>query len=432
MKLQRIPHVVIIGGGFGGLYAARALRRAPVRITLLDRRNHHLFQPLLYQVATAGLNAADIAHPIRRILRGQRNATVLMAEVTDIDADGKRVIMGDREISYDFLILATGATHAYFGHPEWADHAPGLKSLEDAHEIRRRVLVAYENAEAETDPELRRQWMTFVVVGAGPTGVELAGALGEIAHRSLSQDFKHVDTREARVLLLDASDRILGNLPEDLSASATKQLETLGVEVRTGVRVTDIDESGIQCVDGHIAARTVLWAAGVKASPLGRRLGAPLDRAGRVRVEPGLTIPGHDDVFVIGDLAALEQDGTPVPGVAPAAIQQGEYVADTIARQVDGRSVEPFHYRDKGSLATIGRARGVALFGKTRFSGIVAWWLWLAVHIFFLIGFRNRFVVMFEWSWAYWTWQRSNRVILQRAIPPSPARDPGVPHEPEQ
>ena len=429
MKLQRIPHVVIIGGGFGGLYAARALRRAPVRITLLDRRNHHLFQPLLYQVATAGLNAADIAHPIRRILRGQRNATVLMAEVTDIDADGKRVIMGDREISYDFLILATGATHAYFGHPEWADHAPGLKSLEDAHEIRRRVLVAYENAEAETDPELRRQWMTFVVVGAGPTGVEMAGALGEIAHRTLSQDFKHVDTREAQILLLDASDRVLGNLPEDLSDSAVKQLESLGVEVRTSVRVTDIHEGGIECADGHIDARTVLWAAGVKASSLGACLDAPLDRAGRVRVEPDLTIPGHDDVFVIGDLASLVQDDVPVPGVAPAAIQQGVYAADAIVHRVMNQAVKPFVYRDKGSLATIGRARGVALFGDTRFSGIVAWWLWLAVHIFFLIGFRNRFVVMFEWSWAYWTWQRSNRVILQRAIPPSTARDPGDIHE---
>ncbi len=418
MRLQRVPHVVIVGGGFGGLYAARALREAPVRITLIDKRNHHLFQPLLYQVATAGLNASDIAAPIRRILRSQRNVTVLMAEVTDIDLDGRKVLMGDRELGYDHLVLATGATHAYFGHDAWADHAPGLKSLEDAQEIRRRVLLAYEHAEAEPDPDLRRQWLTFVVVGAGPTGVEMAGALGEIAHRTLARDFRNVDTREAHILLLDASDRILTAFPEELSRSATEQLEGLGVEVRTGARVIDIDASGIQCEDGHIAARTVLWAAGVEASPLGRCLHAPLDRAGRVLVEPDLTIPDHDDVYVIGDMTALQQDGEWLPGVAPTAIQQGNHVARSIGRRIRGEAAEPFRYKDKGSLATIGRARGVALFGDTRFTGIIAWWLWLAVHIFFLIGFRNRFVVMFEWSWAYWTWQRSNRVILQRAMPP--------------
>jgi len=408
---------VIVGGGFGGLYAARALRRAHVRITLIDKRNHHLFQPLLYQVATAGLNASDIAAPIRRILRGQKNVTVLMGQVTDVDVDGRLVRMDGRELSYDHLIVATGATHAYFGHSEWADHAPGLKSLEDAQEVRRRVLLAYEHAEAETDPERRREWLTFVVVGAGPTGVELAGALGEIAHRTLAQDFKNVDTREAHILLLDAGDRILGTYPEELSQSAVTQLETLGVEVRTGARVIGIDETGIECEDRHIAARTVLWAAGVKASPLGAGLGAPLDRAGRVLVETDLTIPGHDDVYVVGDLAALEQDSDWIPGVAPAAIQQGNYAAAAILRRIEGQDVEPFRYKDKGALATIGRARGVAQFGKMRFSGVIAWWLWLAVHIFFLIGFRNRFVVMFEWSWAYWTWQRSNRVILQRAMP---------------
>jgi len=417
VKLQRVPHVVIVGGGFGGLYAARALRRAHVRITLIDKRNHHLFQPLLYQVATAGLNASDIAAPIRRILRGQKNVTVLMGQVTDVDVDGRLVRMDGRELSYDHLIVATGATHAYFGHSEWADHAPGLKSLEDAQEVRRRVLLAYEHAEAETDPERRREWLTFVVVGAGPTGVELAGALGEIAHRTLAQDFKNVDTREAHILLLDAGDRILGTYPEELSQSAVTQLETLGVEVRTGARVIGIDETGIECEDRHIAARTVLWAAGVKASPLGAGLGAPLDRAGRVLVETDLTIPGHDDVYVVGDLAALEQDSDWIPGVAPAAIQQGNYAAAAILRRIEGQDVEPFRYKDKGALATIGRARGVAQFGKMRFSGVIAWWLWLAVHIFFLIGFRNRFVVMFEWSWAYWTWQRSNRVILQRAMP---------------
>ena len=417
MKLQRVPHVVIVGGGFGGLYAARALRRAPVRITLIDKRNHHLFQPLLYQVATAGLNASDIAAPIRRILRGQENVTVLMSRVTEVDVEGKRIHMDGRELSYDHLVVATGATHAYFGHPEWSDHAPGLKTLEDAHEIRRRVLLAYEHAEAEPDVEKRREWLTFVVVGAGPTGVELAGALGEIAHRTLSLDFKNVDTREAHILLLDAGERILGAYPPELSASAVEQLDTLGVEVRTGARVVGIDETGIECEDRRIAARTVLWAAGVKASRLAASLEAPLDRAGRVLVAPDLTVPGRDDVYVIGDLAALEQDGQWIPGVAPAAIQEGLYTADAILRRIQGRSVEPFRYKDKGSLATIGRARGVALFGKTKFTGIVAWWLWLAVHIFFLIGFRNRFVVMFEWSWAYWTWQRSNRVILQRAMP---------------
>lgn len=417
MKLQRVPHVVIVGGGFGGLHAARALRRAPVRITLIDKRNHHLFQPLLYQVATGGLNTSDIAAPIRRILRGQKNVTVLMAQVTDVDVEDKRIWMDGRELSYDHLVVATGATHAYFGHAEWAVHAPGLKSLEDAQEIRRRVLLAYERAEAEPDPEQRREWLTFVVVGAGPTGVELAGALGEIAHRTLARDFKNVDTREAQILLLDAGERILGTYPPELSASAVEQLETLGVEVRTGARVTGIDGSGIECEDGRIPARTVLWAAGVKASPLAASLDTPLDRAGRVLVEPNLTIRGRDDLYVIGDLAALEQDGAWIPGIAPAAIQQGNHVARAILRRIEGRPVEPFRYRDKGSLATIGRARAVALFGNTRFTGIVAWWLWLAVHIFFLIGFRNRFVVMFEWSWAYWTWQRTNRVILQRAMP---------------
>jgi NADH:ubiquinone reductase (H+-translocating) len=418
MKLQRVPHVVIVGGGFGGLYAARALRRAPVRITLIDRRNHHLFQPLLYQVATAGLNASDIAAPIRRILRAQKNVTVLMAQVTDIDVTGKRVRMGEQELGYDQLIVATGATHAYFGHDAWAKHAPGLKSLEDAQEIRRRVLLAYEHAEAEPDAEARREWLTFVVVGAGPTGVELAGALGEIAHRTLASDFRNVDTREASILLLDASDRVLSSFPVELSESAESQLKSLGVEVRAGVRVTDIDESGIDTDDGHIPARTVLWAAGVKASSLARSLGVPLDRAGRVLVEDDLTIPGRDEIYVIGDLAALQQNGEWLPGVAPTAIQQGTYAANSILARICGDPVEPFRYRDKGSLATIGRARGVALFGKTRFTGIIAWWLWLAVHIFFLIGFRNRFVVMFEWSWAYWTWQRTNRVILQRAMPP--------------
>lgn len=415
-EFKRVPHVVIIGGGFGGLYAARALRRERVRITLIDKRNHHLFQPLLYQVATAGLRGPDIAAPIRKILRGQRNTTVLMGRVRDIDTERRRVHLTDRHISYDYLIVATGATHAYFGNDHWARVAPGLKSLEDALEIRRRVLLAYEAAERETDPERRRSWLTFVVVGAGPTGVELAGALGEIAHKTLARDYRNFDTRETSVILLDGSDRVLGTFEPELSARAQRQLEQLGVEVRTGAKVIDITPAGVQCEDEQIASRTVLWAAGVKASPLGRCLGAPLDRAGRVEVEPDLTVPGRDDVYVIGDLVSLTQDGSPVPGVAPAAIQMGKYAAAAIRDTEAGRERKPFRYVDKGSLATIGRMRGVAQFGKRGFSGIVAWWLWLAVHIFFLIGFRNRLLVLMEWTWAYWTYQRSTRVILDRGL----------------
>ncbi len=416
MKFQRVPHVVILGGGFGGLYAARSLRRAPVRITLIDKRNHHLFQPLLYQVATAGLDPSDVAAPIRRILRDQENATILMARAVSVDPERKVVRLAERELSYDFLIVATGATHAYFGHDEWAAHAPGLKTIEDAIAIQRKVLLAYESAESATDAELRKEWLTFVVVGAGPTGVELAGALGEIAHRTLAGDFRNVDTRETRVLLLDGSDRVLGTYDPELSASAERQLAGLGVEVCTSTTVTLVDERGVVANGERIRARTVVWAAGVRASSIGQSLGAPLDRAGRVRVTPELTVPGRPELFVIGDLAALEQDGQWIPGVAPAAIQMGKYAARSIVRALDDRPPEPFRYVDKGSLATIGRARGVAQFGRRKVSGIVAWWLWLAVHIFFLIGFRNRFVVMLEWSVAYWTYQRSNRVILERAI----------------
>ncbi len=415
-EFKRIPHVVIVGGGFAGLYAARSLRKSPVRVTLIDRRNHHLFQPLLYQLATAGLQPSDIAAPIRKILRDQSNLTVLMGKVREIDVEAKEVHLSDRCIGYDYLLVATGAKHDYFGHNEWERHAPGLKSIEDALEIQSRVLLAYEAAERETKPERRREWLTFVVVGAGPTGVELAGALGEIAHRTLAKDFRNFDPRETRVVLLDGSPRVLGAFDEELSQSATKQLNTLGVEVRTGARVMDIDESGVQLEGERIEARTVLWAAGVRGSRLGASLGAPLNRRGQVVVQPDLSIPDHPEVFVAGDLAALEQeDGTLVPGVAPAAIQMGRHVADNILRLAGGEASKPFSFLDKGSLATIGRARGVAQFGKLQFSGIVAWWLWLVVHIFFLIGFRNRLVVMMEWTWAYWTYSRSNRVILGRS-----------------
>ncbi len=414
---QRVPHVVIIGGGFAGLYAARALRDAPVRITLIDKRNHHLFQPLLYQVATAALHASDVAAPIRKILRGQENVTVLLAKARGIDLRRRAVQLSDRELPYDHLIVATGATHAYFGHPEWAEHAPGLKTIEDAIAIRRKVLLAYEAAERALEDEQRREWLTFVVVGGGPTGVELAGALGEIAHKTLAPDFRHVDTKETRILLVDGGERILSSYDPELSASAAEQLRELGVEVRTGAIVTGVDDGGVWVGDERIPARTVLWAAGVKANGLGHTLGVPLDRAGRVIVEPDLSIPGHPEVFVAGDLASAQQDGAPVPGVAPAAIQMGRHVAAQIAAAVAGRPRAPFRYRDKGSLATIGRARAVAQFRRARFRGIVAWWLWLVVHIFFLIGFRNRLLVLAEWTWAYWTWGRGSRVILRGAIP---------------
>jgi len=430
------PHVVILGGGFGGLYAARALRRAPVRVTLIDRRNHHLFQPLLYQVATAALNPSDIAQPIRRILRKQRNATVMLAEVPAIDVAGRRVILAEDEVAYDYLIVATGATHSYFGHDAWGRFAPGLKSIEDALAIRRHVLLAYEAAEREIDPSRRQAWLTFVIVGGGPTGVELAGALGEISRHVLARDFRRIDPGSARIVLIEGGPRLLPAFPPDLSASAARQIARLGVEVRTGAPVTAIDEDGVTLGGGEsaagtaggpamggratgggaggerrIAARTVLWAAGVAASPLARSLGAPLDRAGRVPVAPDLTVPGAPGVFVIGDLASLQQDGRPIPGVAPAAIQMGRHAARNIVRAVRGKPLRPFRYRDKGSLATIGRAAGVADFGRVRLSGIVAWLAWLFVHIFFLIGFRNRFLVLFEWAWTYATYERGARLI---------------------
>jgi NADH dehydrogenase len=407
------PRVVIVGGGFAGLWAARGLADAPVDVTLLDRGNHHLFQPLLYQVATAGLSAPDIAAPLRHILRRQRNVTVLMGEAIAVDAHARRVpLAGGGALDFDYLLLATGATHAYFGHDDWAPHAPGLKTLDDALDIRRRVLTAFERAEAEPDPVARAAWLTFAVVGAGPTGVELAGTLAEIARHTLRREFRRIDSRQARVLLLEAAPRVLAGFPESLSGKARAQLERLGVEVRTGTPVAAIDAGGVQIGDARIAARTVLWAAGVAASPLARTLGVPLDRAGRVLVESDLGVPGHPQVFVAGDLASVQQDGKPVPGVAPAAKQMGAHVAATIRARLRGRGDQAFVYRDYGNLATIGRRAAVVDLRGLRFSGFLAWVFWLAAHIFFLIGFRNRLVVLLDWAMAYWTYQRNARIVL--------------------
>jgi NADH dehydrogenase len=412
MEQARMPHIVIIGGGFGGLYTARGLKHVEADVTLVDRHNYHLFQPLLYQVATAGLNPSDIAAPIRGIVRNQKNVSVILGEAIAIDVEQKRVQLTDGALPYDFLVVATGATHSYFGHPEWEQYAPGLKSIDDALEIRRRVLLAFEAAERETDPETQQALLTFVVIGAGPTGVELAGALSEIARQTMVRDFRNIRPESARVILLEGKERVLPPYPPDLSEKARRQLVDLGVEVLTGAVVTDVNDREVRMGDRSIATRTVLWGAGVQASPLAKSLGVPLDRAGRVLVEPDLSIPGHPEVFVIGDLAAVEQhDGSFVPGVAPAAIQAGQHMALNLERAVAGQPRRPFKYRDKGSLATIGRAAAVADFGKLRFGGFLAWMAWLVIHIFFLIGFRNRFLVITQWAWAYLTYQRGARLI---------------------
>ena len=410
---RTLPHVVILGGGFGGLAAARALAGAPVRISLVDRRNHHLFQPLLYQVATAGLSAPSIAAPLRQILRRQDNVTVLLDEARDVDLAARCVRFAHGTLDYDFLIVATGATHAYFGHDDWARWAPGLKTLDDAFAIRRRVLLAFERAEGESDPAARQPWLNFVVVGGGPTGVELAGTLAEIARHTLPREFRRSDPRRARVLLVEAGPRLLAAFDPRLSAKAEQQLECLGVEVKTGTAVTAIDGEGVCLGDERLAARTVLWAAGVAASPLGGQLGAPRDRAGRVRVAADLSLPAHPEVFVVGDLACVERaDGTLVPGVAPAAKQMGRYVAGRIRARLDAESTATaFHYRDQGALATIGRMAAVAQFGRLRLSGPPAWWVWLLAHVYFLIGFRNRLVVLLDWAWAYWTYARHARIV---------------------
>ena len=414
------PRVLILGGGFGGLSVARRLAGADAQITLVDRRNHHLFQPLLYQVATASLSATSIAAPLRHILRRQRNLTVLMEEVTAVDLAARRVDCGSRWLDYDWLVIATGATHAYFGHDEWAPFAPALKTLDDAQSIRRRVLLAFEQAEREDDPERRQAWLNFVVVGGGSTGVELAGTLIELARHTLRGEFRHFDSRSASVRLVEAGPRLLAGYDPVLSDKARRQLERLGVQVHTGAPVTAIDAAGVNLGERRLPARTVLWAAGVAASSVGTMLGAPLDKAGRVRVDEDLGVPGHAGVFVIGDLASVVRpDGSPVPGVAPAAKQMGEYVGAMIARQLHGddRPQPPFRYRDAGSLATIGRMAAVAQFGKLRLSGLPAWIVWLLVHIYFLIGFRNRLAVMLDWAWAYWTHQRQARIVSGTAPP---------------
>ncbi len=418
---------MIVGGGFGGLYAARALQRVAMQITLVDRRNHHLFQPLLYQVATAALSPGDIAYPIRAILRRQKNARVLLGEAISVDLKSRCLHMKDDSLSYDYLILATGASHAYFGHEDWEPFAPGLKSLEDALEIRRRILLAFERAERESDEGKRQALLTFVVVGGGPTGVELAGAIAEISRQVLVSDFRAIDPSEAQVFLVEAGSRILAAFPEELSTAAETSLLRLGVCIRKDCRVTGIEPGLVALSGSMLRAGTVLWAAGVKASPLAKSLGVHLDRVGRVVVEEDLSVPGYPEVFVIGDLATfLHQTGQPLPGVCPVAIQQGHHVASNIQRITQGMPAEPFHYWNKGNLATIGRAHAVADFGRIKISGLLAWLAWLFVHVFFLIGFRNRFVVIFEWAWAYFTFQRSARLITGdidklQAVMPKPA-----------
>ena len=406
------PRVIVVGAGFGGLAAARALAHVPVQLTVVDRRNHHLFQPLLYQVATAALSPGDIAYPIRSILRHQANARVLLAEVVAIDVARREVRLLDGSLPYDFLVVAGGAGHAYFGHDAWEKDAPGLKTLEDAINIRRRILLAFEQAERETDPAVRRDLLTFVIVGGGPTGVELAGAIAEISRHVIVSDFRSIDPREARIVLVEAGPRLLPAMLPATSSTAAATLVRLGVEVRVGTPVTDVDARGVSIGAERLAARTVVWAAGVAASPLARSLGVPLDRAGRVPVEPDLSVSGHPEVFVIGDLSVYtHQTGRPLPGLSPVALQQGRAVAANIRATLAGRPRRRFHYVDKGTMAVIGRSEAVAEIAGLRFSGLVAWLLWCFVHIFFLIGFRNRIIVMMEWAWAYFTYQRGARLI---------------------
>ncbi len=432
------PHIVILGGGFGGLDAARALASAPVRVTLLDRHNYHLFQPLLYQVATAALSPGDIAAPIRWVLRRQKNVTVLLANVRDVDVAAKEVVVDEaaaaaesgvkaaviaaesslnagRIMPYDYLIVATGSAHSYFGHREWAERAPGLKTLDDALEIRRRVLLAFEAAERETSADEQLRLLTFVIVGGGPTGVELAGALAEIARQSLRQDFRNIRPESARILLLEGSPHLLGAFPERLREAARQSLVRLGVDVRVNTVVTSVDATGVTVrskdTDERLPAQTVLWAAGVEASPIAKALGAPLDRAGRVRAEPTLAVPGHPEIFVAGDICALNQDGVPLPGVAQVAMQEGAHAARNVLRRIRGAPLEPFRYRNYGNMATIGRGSAVADIGPVKASGLLAWLLWLFIHIFWLIGFRNRIAVLGEWAWSYVTFQRRVRLI---------------------
>jgi NADH dehydrogenase len=413
--------VVIVGGGFGGLYAARSLRRTDVDLTVVDRRNFHLFQPLLYQVATGALSPGEIASPLRLLLNKQKNTRVLLGEVTDFDIDRREVILSEgARISYDTLILAPGSTHFYFGHPEWAKFAPGLKDIEDATEIRTRVLLAFERAERETDRAKQHALLTFVIVGGGPTGVELAGALGEISRDTLRKDFRNIDPADARIFLVEGEDRLLPPYPPDLSRKAEDALIKLGVQTRAGTKVVEVDENGVVLEDKkknktRIEAQTILWAAGVQASPLGRMLaqktGAVLDKAGRVVVESDLSVKGHPEILVIGDLANFKQEGKQIPGVAPAAMQQGRYAAGLIAKRLRGEVSQPFHYRDKGSLATIGRNHAVAEIGKVHLSGYVAWLIWIFVHLLYIVEFENRMLIAFQWAYDYFTYNRGARLI---------------------
>jgi NADH dehydrogenase len=422
MLKKEAPRVVIIGGGFGGLAAAKALARADVTITLIDRTNHHLFQPLLYQVATAALAAPDIPAPIRKLLARQRNVTVWMANVDRIDVERRHVAIGDRRVPFDYLILATGMRQAYFGHDDWASFAPGLKTIGEALEIRRRILRAFEAAELEPDAELRRAWTTFVVIGGGPTGVELAGALAEIAGRTLASDFRRFDPRTTRVVLVEAGGRILPTFSERLSALARQQLESLGIDVRVGSPVSTVTEEFVDLGNERIAARTVLWAAGVRASRLAADLGVPIDRAGRIWVENDLSVPDRPEIFVVGDLIAKTEKGKPLPGVAQLALQSGRVAAQNVARRIAGVPTLAFEYVDRGSMATIGRNKAVAQLGRFELSGVVAWWLWLLVHVLALVDYRRRFAVLVEWAWAYFTWQRRSRVILEVPAEPVDAR----------
>ncbi len=410
------PRVVVIGAGFAGLNAAKALANAPVDVTVVDRKNHHTFQPLLYQVALAVLSPAEIASPVRTVLRRAANTEVLLGEVKGFDLQKRLVLLDDLDLPYDYLIVAAGATHAYFGHPEWEEFAPGLKTLEDATEIRRRILMAFETAEREVIAHRTPPPLNFVVVGAGPTGVELAGAISDIAGRHMMKEFRAIDPRQSRIILLEGGPRVLPSYPEDLSASAERQLKEMGVEVRTNAMVTNIEAGAVSVGKEKIPASVILWGAGVSASPLGKMLGVPVDKAGRVIVERDLTVPGHPEVFVTGDLAsARRHNGQPVPGVAPAAIQMGKFAARQIKRSVEGKLREKFEYLDKGSLATIGRSRAVADFGKVHISGLFAWLAWLFIHLLFLVGFRNRLFVLSEWAWAYLTYNHSARLITEPA-----------------
>jgi NADH dehydrogenase len=410
------PHcVVIVGAGFGGLEATYRLAGAPVEITLIDRRNHHLFQPLLYQVATASLATSEIAWPIRYLLRDRPDVTTLFANVSGVDAANKRVTLDDSgTVPYDTLVLATGARHAYFGHDEWEPFAPGLKTLEDATTLRRRILVAFERAERETDPQKRDALLTFVIIGAGPTGVEMAGTIADLAKDTLPRDFRHIDTRKARVVLIEAGNRVLAGFPDDLSAYALASLQSLGVEVMFGAPVTDCSADGVVYGGNKLAARTIIWAAGVRASRAAEWLNAPADRAFRLKVEPDLTVPGHPDIFAVGDTTTIAgPDGNPVPGIAPAAKQQGRYVADLIRARLEGRTLPPFRYKHAGSLAQIGKRLAVIDFGRVKLRGALAWWIWGIAHIYFLIGLRNRLSVAMSWLWIHARDQRAARLITQ-------------------